>query len=68
MKLPEHVIRAAFVKFCKEGVRPEMYTLKQTASDEYVSHFTEDAWQIYKRAWYDYAHSLLTQRVGRRTR
>lgn len=65
MKLPEHVIRAAFERYCVEGTRPHMYSLTRLAGGEYVSHFTEEAWKIYKRGWYDYAGALLQNRIKR---
>jgi len=43
----EIAARELFEQYCKEGVRPLMYNLTQTASGEYVSHFTEWAWKIY---------------------
>lgn len=41
--------RKLFEDYCREGVRPKMYDLTQTAGGEYVSHFTEWAWRIYRR-------------------
>ena len=43
----EKSARKMFEQICSEGTRPMMYHLKQTASGEYVSKFTEEAWKWY---------------------
>jgi hypothetical protein len=43
----ERAARKLFEQYCREGVRPKMYDLEQTAGGEYVSHFTQWAWKIY---------------------
>lgn len=49
----EKVARKLFEMYCKEGIRPMMYDLTQTASGEYVSCFTEWAWKCYWRGMND---------------
>lgn len=43
----EIAARGMFEQYCREGIRPKMYDLEQTASGEYVSPFTEWAWKLY---------------------
>ena len=43
----EKAARKLFEQYCGEGIRSKMYDLTQTASGDYVSHFTEWAWKIY---------------------
>lgn len=45
----EAAARKLFEVYCSEGVRPLMYNLQQCANGEYVSPFTEWAWQCYWR-------------------
>lgn len=50
-QIRDRTIRAAFEAYMLEGTRPFLYNLKRLSGGEYVSDFTEDAWQIYSRAW-----------------
>ena len=49
MKTNEVVFRPMFEKYCKEGMRPLMFSLKRLAGGEYASPFTERAWKTYWR-------------------
>jgi hypothetical protein len=47
----EQLCRAQFEDWAKQGVRPEMYPLRQVANGEYVSVFTDSAWKAFRAGW-----------------
>ena len=61
MKINESVFRPLFEKYCKEGTRPYLYVLGLCFGGEYISEFTERAWQNYKRGVLDYMNRGLPQ-------
>lgn len=52
-QMKELTYRRQFEAYVQEGIRPLLYNLLRTASGEYVSHFTEEAWKTYLRACRD---------------
>jgi len=50
-KFSDLVARDRFETWAKEGSRPAIYTIQELAGGEYLSTFTELAWQAYKAGW-----------------
>lgn len=45
------VARAYFIRRMELGTRPQIYCMIRLAGGEYLSRFTEDAWQHFVAGW-----------------